>query len=552
MKKIFNKNIAKSLFFSLPLLIAASCSDSDNQVVNPDENGTQTENALYITLTAAFPAGTRAGESTTENGGSSSTGTEDGTAAESTITKAKIYFCDATSGEVVVTLEPSGAKGSITQPSGYSSDTWKLKAKVELEELKQMAGKNMNMFVVGNYDRYTPGTAIEGTGNGAMKATFSMATLETAPIGSYTANTGNSLPLVNADVFNVDFSGVTPAGDNDSDISAFLRAIHAIFDNNGELDLSNPTSSYVGSKKTLQLERSVARVDWKDGDRTTGKLNGYSECVYPLGDIDNHTLKLVKMQMFNVNKTSNLFRQAVGGTNEKATSTAATLLGFEKADASGTAIVADGYNWLSDPTWSYGTDSWIKSTDNFLSPLTISGTGASKTWTIEGTPTTIETIKAHGTSTTPNQEGYYPWCYISENTIPNVDLMDPEDDSKLPANATGVAFTFQVCSDVNGTAVTGTSGESLRLIMPNSYYQDVPYKTDGYYLTYYAYLKHNNASDINNKPAPMKYGVVRNNIYQIRVTSVDHLPNPNEPMDMYLELDVKVLPWQKRVNDFEF
>lgn len=92
-----------------------------------------------------------------------------------------------------------------------------------------------------------------------------------------------------------------------------------------------------------------------------------------------------------------------------------------------------------------------------------------------------------------------------------------------------------------------------------------------YYMYYYYWNRHND----NLKPAemgPMEFCVVRNNVYKLAVTSISNFghPEPNDPdnpggdpdpvkptdpdeeINIYFNVSVKVLPWVVRVNNIEF
>ena len=88
----------------------------------------------------------------------------------------------------------------------------------------------------------------------------------------------------------------------------------------------------------------------------------------------------------------------------------------------------------------------------------------------------------------------------------------------------------------------------------------------GYYCYYYYWNRHND-NGRNGIMGPMEFCVVRNNVYKIAVTNIKSIghpritendPNPPTPDtddeidDVYLTVQVEVLPWVVRVNDVEF
>ena len=88
----------------------------------------------------------------------------------------------------------------------------------------------------------------------------------------------------------------------------------------------------------------------------------------------------------------------------------------------------------------------------------------------------------------------------------------------------------------------------------------------GYYCYYYYWNRHNDNGK-NGIMAPMEFCVIRNNVYKLSVSKISQLGHPrhsvNDPTpptpdtddeidDVYLTVDVDVLPWVVRVNDIEF
>ncbi len=92
--------------------------------------------------------------------------------------------------------------------------------------------------------------------------------------------------------------------------------------------------------------------------------------------------------------------------------------------------------------------------------------------------------------------------------------------------------------------------------------------TDGYgYYCYYFYWNRHNDNGRNGIMGPMEFAVVRNNVYKLAVTDIKKLGHPrissNDPEpptpdtddelgNIYLNVDVEVIPWVVRVNDIVF
>lgn len=89
---------------------------------------------------------------------------------------------------------------------------------------------------------------------------------------------------------------------------------------------------------------------------------------------------------------------------------------------------------------------------------------------------------------------------------------------------------------------------------------------NGYFCYYYYWNRHNDNGK-NGILGPMEFDVVRNNVYKISVKAINTLghpritsndPNPPTPTtkdevdDVYITVDVDVLPWVVRINEIEF
>lgn len=100
----------------------------------------------------------------------------------------------------------------------------------------------------------------------------------------------------------------------------------------------------------------------------------------------------------------------------------------------------------------------------------------------------------------------------------------------------------------------------------STYSKETIGSNEGYFCDYFYWNRHND----NGNPSgmgPMEFGVVRNNVYKLAVTSIKRLghptdtskdPDPVDPEDpdeeskLYMNVWVKVMPWVKRVNYIEF
>ncbi len=199
-----------------------------------------------------------------------------------------------------------------------------------------------------------------------------------------------------------------------------------------------------------------------------------------------------------------------------------------------------------------------------------------------------------------NLNDYYIWQYVKENTIPG----DAKNQNK--GITTGVVFK----GEITGDAVTNANGETI-YVFENKLYgnwtavttaaeqPDAPatlvnavnkisnittpaasdyanagftgYKAeDGKYYAYYYYWNRHNDNADNSIMGVMEFAVVRNNVYKLCVDKIAKFGHPNpddedpidptpekpedpdEDINYYFNVTVKVLPWVVRVNHIEF
>ena len=189
---------------------------------------------------------------------------------------------------------------------------------------------------------------------------------------------------------------------------------------------------------------------------------------------------------------------------------------------------------------------------------------------------------------------YYIWQYAKENTIPGAEVQDH-------GISTGVVFK----GEITGDAVTAAGGETIYVfenvlygkwadVVKASEAAEAPatlvaavnkvtagtahdeagftgYKAeDGKYYAYYYYWNRHNDNGNNTTMGPMEFAVVRNNVYKLCVDKIAKFghPNPDDPdpidpdpenpqdpdesINYYFTVTVKVLPWVVRVNHIEF
>lgn len=552
----------------LLLMLFVGCSndkfDEDLSTKSPDST------PLYVSLTVKTPA-TRStrddnDKGYTEENGNSHLESVTGTENETRLHSAVIFFVDE-EGEVCLKLD---ADDDIIGPyKGITNITAEIE---DISKLTALKGKTLELYVVGNeYQTSLNHTLSDKSENGKTNkpedAKFSIDSYG-APIGRFNHG-GNIMPLVNASAGPV----ITiPNTEGDE----LVKYIISKFDRHGKdalyWDINNKDNA-------LDLERAVARFEYHDlltretlneGGDMAGVAAAESKnlpknqfYIEGMGII----LELAGLKPFNVSKEAYLFRHTAEGSLEKATGSAG-IFGIENGGN-------NRYTWVANPDWgtlangAYSLNETRAST--FLNELKITETayeiGPGSDWI------DISTIEGNSNE----QDDYHPFAYVMENTLPSVDLMEEYEETQgtngveknyiVTKYATGVAFKFKVMDNKGKAFTKETSAEDT----PAQYTWDtenvddliitdpattkwvkVNQESDGcYYLTYIAVVVHNDSDNkaAGKEYAPMYYGVVRNNTYQISVKSIKFLPLPREPQTVFVTIDCRVAPWDTRWDD---
>ena len=317
------------------------------------------------------------------------------------------------------------------------------------------------------------------------------------------------------------------------------------------------------------VERSMARFDYKQ----SGAFNMGAGI----------TLTLTDAALINQSKAHYMFRRVTAGSEPTATN--AVVGGAEVPT-----------NWVVDTDWSN------KVAANFDAQLSAPSTWA---WTSLAKLTTDD-----------NYTGDYKiWCYAKENTIPGIDAQkhnvstgvvfkaqitagDGASDAVKTAMAAGERIyvfnnvLYGAWSDVEAAAKAGTDptlqaaynqaatgvaadAEPTGAAAAAAGFTGYSPKNGKYYVYYYYWNRHNDNLDPYNMGV-MEFAIVRNNVYKLAVDKISRFghptpPDPSNPdpdpepdpdpvdpddpdesVNYYFNVTVKVLPWTVRINNIEF
>ena len=317
------------------------------------------------------------------------------------------------------------------------------------------------------------------------------------------------------------------------------------------------------------VERSMARFDYKQAG------------AFDMGA--GITLTLTEAALINQSKAHYMFRRVTADAN---TTSAITVGGVEVPN-----------NWVVDTDWSN------KVAANFNAQLEAP---SSWTWTSLASLTADDNYEGD----------YKIWCYAKENTIPGIDAQkhnvstgvvfkaelaagETASDAVKTAMAAGKRIyvfnnvLYGAWSDVKAAAEAGTDAtlqaaynQAAATIAADATepkgadaaaagFTGYSAKNGKYYNYYYYWNRHNDNLD-NNVMGIMEFAVVRNNVYKLAVNSINRFGHPTPPdptnpdpdpepdpdpvdpddpdesVNYYFNVTVKVLPWTVRINNIEF
>ena len=317
------------------------------------------------------------------------------------------------------------------------------------------------------------------------------------------------------------------------------------------------------------VERSMARFDYKQ----SGAFNMGAGI----------TLTLTDAALINQSKAHYMFRRVTAGSEPTATN--AVVGGAEVPT-----------NWVVDTDWSN------KVAGNFDAQLS--------------DPSNWHWTSLASLTTNDNYDGDYKiWCYAKENTIPGTTAQkhnvstgvvfkgelaagETASDAVKTAMAAGERIyvfnnvLYGAWSDVKTAAEAGTDptlqaaynqaatgvaadAEPTGAAAAAAGFTGYSPKNGTYYVYYYYWNRHNDNLDPYNMGV-MEFAVVRNNVYKLAVDKISRFghptpPDPSNPdpdpepdpdpvdpddpdesVNYYFNVTVKVLPWTVRINNIEF
>ncbi len=553
----------KKIFLGL-MACAALCACTNDDVALNGPQTSEVTDPVYMKLNLAMSTvGTRSTTTSTvtDDYGTSSTGVEYGQDSENAVSNVLVMLTTGTAGSSGETLVASATASTSGGDLTAVGDGTTYVVEFESDALSSALGQNVNVYVYCN-----PSSSL-ATDKFDADAAYTL--------GSVTSEE----PWTSGAIFM-------------SNAKAYAATI--------PLDLSNyKTAANPFDLGVVEVERSVARFDYKDG------ATGGTAYTYALTEDGSISVELQEVALINMSNSFYYLRRvaATGTTDGVADYTNTTLLGVEtstnwvidtdaaaKASYAGTGLASNFTYGLESPTtWEWTKFSAMTTADNDNTWNSGSTYGDYYIWRY-ATENTIPAIAAqkNGISTGVVFKGQLVETGTSglldgENVIyvyENV-LYGSWDKVKTAAEAdptSSLGIAYQEVMDVWTGSATERSDAVKAAMAAAGFTGYTPNSAGEYYVYYYYWNRHNDNSQ-DGVMGVMEFAVVRNNVYKLSVTEIakfghpsptdpDDPTNPNpdpdpdpDPVDpdepdesenIYLKVEVEILPWVVRVNDITF
>ncbi|MCD8211358.1 MAG: Mfa1 family fimbria major subunit [Prevotella sp.] len=535
----------KIILAAMALAGLCACSSDDALLSSSDIATTTEKDAVYFKFDLSFADVTRS-ETNTDAGseyGTSTSGEELGQTSENQVNSLTVALVSST-GETITEY--------VKDPELIGTDTYVVT--FEKKDVTSFAGQNVNVYIYCNHE-------VEEFDENEVYNTE-----EVAPW------TENAFYMSNA----ISHSETLPS----------------TIDMNSHNTIANPIDLGV-----VKVERSVARFDYKDG--ADDPIN--AAYTYPIWyDSEGGLLaNLVLSEVALINMSSQFY-----AFRHMAETDGASQEGSEYADLNESSILTTEMpnNWVID------TDASDK--------INYAGTGLTSNFTYPlETPSTWKWDTLTELTDEDDNGTYHIWRYATENTIPSVEAQkngistgvvfkaelvntSSDPDYIFGGDGTGRVYVYENNLYESWDAVAEAAAVENENYSLHDAYREVmdvwtdPAQTeydsdvtaamakagftgyapeDGKYYVYYYYWNQHNNNGIDGTMGIMEYAVVRNNVYKLSVTDItgfghptpsdnpsDPDPDPinpddpDETQDIYLKVDVEILPWVVRENNIKF
>lgn len=309
------------------------------------------------------------------------------------------------------------------------------------------------------------------------------------------------------------------------------------------------------AKNFYYLPRSNNKWDWTGTTYLCGDLESpYYVMSYNQGGFKTKSLADGNYkQYYFANLIGNDFRE--GETEEPVGGSTKLTWTSIKPATWNTKTEDDNNGWTQDPKndyriWRYATENTIPAAD------ATNSTAAQKIGITTG-------VVFKGTFTPANTDVWNGNVIYLFNGIVYGDFKALKDYvTKYPESVVAKAFDkVDALKNATGTNLKENLLEGLNSNQRNGFKAYVPDAGTNTYTMYYFYYNRHNSNGNNSQMGENEFGVVRNNVYKLKVTTCGSLgepdfpenpDHPDEEESAYFTVSCHVMPWTVRINNIEF
>ena len=317
--------------------------------------------------------------------------------------------------------------------------------------------------------------------------------------------------------------------------------------------ISNPATF------TIQVERSVAKLTIAPPD-VTGDVTGINEYLVRATEEDESTITITDYHVVNLRNSGYMFRHTFDPV--------APAIGYGSINNGGGDTNPFLYVW--DP----------QSANKTFVSNAISASASS--WYLNHTSTVVAGDVAEGMPTATGfslvgyclentmlkdaqRNGYSTGVIFKGNIVPTVVYEDDGLGDVTPVAPTGGVNLYhyggryyETLADLTTDPGTPFAAGSLDAFTAAQLaeFSIILYIGGDCYYTYW--IKHEHST---NNMEVMEFAIVRNNVYNMRITGLSRpgsgdvvidVDDPNESNDLYMQMELVVMPWIVRTNDIVF
>lgn len=578
------KHLGKFTFGALALALASCSSEAP-----APNNGGDADGDVYATLNIKLPTGTRAGN----------VGQEYGQESENYVSKVLVVLTkkNETGDYIFLTYDEADAMGGDPITGDHEIEEGKTPVN-ELKYTLNFSAKDMSPSALGVAD------------NNAEAEIYVFAFCNpTSRLRTIVSNWTSGETKFNGNSY-----GVIGGGNSIWNAKNFLMTNCHIpnavkLPSRSTLVQHHNTPEKAFNLGTVHVKRVAARFDFALGG--VNRDNKY-EIKNTTGEGTMGTVELTDMAMFNIAKNFYYLPRSNSQWDWNGTTTLCGDLesfvmsydnDFKKSSLSDGTYKKYYFANLIGNTFATG-ETEDPGTDQY------DGGGSTKlTWTsIRPSDWNEKTQDNNDGWTQDPKNDYRIWRYATENTIPAADANNSTASQKVGIT-TGVVFkgTFTPANDKlwNGNVIYLYNGivygdfaalkayvtkypesvvatafnannalknatgsdlkknllEGLTSAQRNGFKAYVPDAGKNTYTMYYFYYNRHNSNGNNSQMGENEFGVVRNNVYKLQVTTCGSLgepespenpDNPDEEEKAYFTVSCHVMPWTVRINNIEF